>query len=291
MRWRTGRQSANVEDIRGAGLPGRLSGGLKLGGGTVLLLLLATVLLGGNPAVLLDVLDGGDPQSPPHAVNRPQNDEAKAFVSVVLADTEDTWGKLFAANGERYRPPKLVLYSDMVQSACGINGAATGPFYCPIDQKVYLDLSFLRELQKLGASGDFAVAYVIAHEIGHHVQTLLGTTQDVQRMQQQVSRSDANALSVSTELQADCLAGVWAHHAGRQQDLLEAGDIEEGLAAAAAVGDDRLQRRTGQQVNPDSFTHGSSQQRVQQFRTGLQAGDLAACNTLARSDEARATDR
>jgi hypothetical protein len=231
------------------------------------------------------MLDVNAPESVPQAPRPAGTDEAADFVSVILADTEDTWGAVFASAGRSYQPPKLMLYTDMVESACGLNSAATGPFYCPGDQKVYLDLSFLGELQRLGVSGDFAVAYVIAHEIGHHVQNLIGTAQQVRQLQGRVSQADANALSVLMELQADCLAGVWAHHAQAQRNLLEEGDIEEGLNAAAAIGDDRLLRMAGRRVSPDAFTHGSSQQRVQWFRTGLQTGKFDACNTFAQLEQ------
>jgi uncharacterized protein len=283
MRWRAGRRSTNVEDIRAEGMPRRMPAGMQIGGGAALLLLLVSLLLGGDPGVLLDLLstEGGPP---PGHHSGPRNDEAADFVSVVLADTEDTWGAVFASAGQAYRPPKLVLYADAVESACGLNAAATGPFYCPGDRKVYLDLSFLSELSRLGAAGDFAVAYVIAHEIGHHVQNLVGTAQHVGRLQRQASQAEAKALSVRTELQADCFAGVWAHHAQRQRQVLEQGDIEEGVQAAAAVGDDRLQRMAGRRVSPDAFTHGSSTQRVQWFRTGLQTGSVEACNTFAEPE-------
>jgi predicted metalloprotease len=190
---------------------------------------------------------------------------------------------MFSAAGQAYPPPKLVLFSDLVDSACGMNSTATGPFYCPSDRKVYLDLGFLRELKQLGVSGDFAVAYVIAHEVGHHVQNVVGTERRFRQLQSRVrSRAEGNALSVLMELQADCYAGVWAHHADSQRQLLEEGDIEEGLNAAAAIGDDRIQRMGGRGVNPDAFTHGSSQQRVQWFRTGLQSGSVDTCNTFAQ---------
>jgi hypothetical protein len=292
MRWRTGRRSENVEDIRDEGvsssMPGgmRMGGPVRLGGGTIILVLIASVLLGQNPLTLLEMLGGGNVNlaPPPSQQRAPRvgNDEAKDFVSVILADTEDTWGTLFSSAGHSYQQPRLVLFSDMVQSACGMNSTATGPFYCPGDQKVYLDLGFLSELKRLGVSGDFAVAYVIAHEVGHHVQNLLGTERKLRQLQSQASsEAEVNALSVRMELQADCLAGVWAYHAQSQRDMLEQGDIEEGLKAAAAIGDDRLQRSAGRSVNPDAFTHGSSQQRVQWFRTGFQSGDADACDTFA----------
>ena len=207
----------------------------------------------------------------------PTNDPAAEFVAVVLGDTEETWSRVFAASGRQYREPVLVLFENSVQSACGSASAMSGPFYCPADQKVYLDLSFFRELdQRFGAPGDFAQAYVVAHEIGHHVQNLLGINRQVQQGQQSSSRSGANALSVQLELQADCLAGVWGHHAGKKQ-LLDEGDVDEGLRAAASIGDDRL---TKGRVSPDSFTHGTSEQRARWLRQGLSTGDINSCDTF-----------
>ena len=292
MRWKSGRRSSNVEDRRHARAP--VGTGMKLGGGTILFLLVATWALGGDPLQVLQLL-GGSQGSISSAGSRagrasaptqkapaiPENDEASQFVSVILAETEDTWKALFAQSSSRYQEPKLVLYSDAVQSACGFGSAASGPFYCPGDQKVYLDLSFLRQLKKLGASGDFAVAYVIAHEIGHHVQNITGTIPKVSQVQKRVGKIEANALQVRVELQADCYAGVWAHHGHQQRNILEQGDIEEGLKAAAAVGDDRLQRAAGQRVHPESFTHGSSKQRAEWFLRGFKSGTLEACDTFS----------
>lgn len=291
MRWRDNRRSENIEDIRdddtSAGFPSgrRMGGPVRLGGGTIILVLLASVLLGQNPLTILEMLGGGNVNlsTPPPSQHssRAGNDEAKDFVSVILADTEDTWGALFSSSRQSYQQPKLVLFSDMVQSACGMNSTATGPFYCPGDRKVYLDLSFLSELKRLGVTGDFAVAYVIAHEVGHHVQNLLGIERQLRERQSRASsEAEVNTLSVRMELQADCFAGVWAYHAQSQRNMLEQGDIEEGLNAAAAIGDDRLQRMSGRSVNPDAFTHGSSQQRVQWFRTGFQSGDVEQCDTF-----------
>ncbi len=248
-----------------------------------LLLILVVMLLGGDPTELLTLLTGemGGAATPALPRAPGTDDEVGDFVAHVLGDTEVTWDGVFATSGERYPAPTLVLYSDAVQSACGFSSAATGPFYCPGDQKVYLDLSFLRELQRLGAPGDFAFAYVIAHEVGHHVQRITGVEPEVRRLQQQVGQSDANRLSVLMELQADCYAGIWANGAQRQRDLLEPGDLDEGLAAAAAVGDDRLQRAAGRQVQPESFTHGTSAQRQRWFRTGFDTGDVASCDTFA----------
>ena len=299
MRWREGRRSENVEDVRGAGggFGGgrRGGGGLRLGGGGLILLLLGAWLFGADPMTLISILaDGGsgssiqvpDSSMPGGAPAPAANDEGAQFVSVILADTEDTWTEIFATGGERYTPPKLVLFSGTVRSACGMAQAAMGPFYCPSDQKVYIDLAFYRELRdRFRAPGDFAQAYVIAHEIGHHVQTLLGTSQQVHQAQQQSSQQQANALSVRLELQADCYAGVWAHHANRSRQLLEEGDVEEGLNAASAIGDDNIQRQTQGTVVPESFTHGSSQQRVSWFRRGLESGSMKDCDTFARGSE------
>ena len=279
MRWRQGRRSTNVEDRRGRGRVGR---GAKLGGGMTLIIILVALLLGQDPMALLSMLSSGGGLAPTqtNSTPPPENDEEADFISVVLADTEDVWGQIFATSGERYRPPTLVLFSDAVQSACGFNSAATGPFYCPPDQNVYIDLGFFRELSRLGAPGDFARAYVLGHEVGHHIQNLLGTEAQVRQARSQLSQTQANALSVLMELQADCYAGVWAHHAHQQRQILEQGDIEEGLTAAAAIGDDRLQRQSGRRVNPDSFTHGSSAQRVEWFKRGLQTGSVRECDTF-----------
>jgi len=226
---------------------------------------------------------GGSPatqQSRPSVQSPPASDEEAQFVSAVLADTEDTWNSVFKKAGYDYQAPKLVLYSGTTTTACGYGSGASGPFYCPGDRKVYIDLEFFRELRRLGAPGDFAQAYVIAHEVAHHVQNLVGTMDQVNRARGQTNQSTANALSVRLELQADCYAGIWAHHAHRQRNILEQGDIAEGIGAAAAVGDDRLQRMSGRGVHPESFTHGSSEQRVEWFKTGLKSGALDACNTF-----------
>jgi predicted metalloprotease len=286
MRWREGRRSQNVEDRRGARI-GLGGGGIRLGGGTIIVVLLAAWLLGINPLQILSLLAGGGqtleapaPDAGPVAAGGP-NDEGADFVSVVLGDTEDTWSELFRRSGSSYAAPKLVLFSGMVRSACGMAQAAMGPFYCPSDQKVYIDLAFYRDLRdRFGAPGDFAQAYVIAHEVGHHVQTLLGVSQQVHDAQQRLPQAEANALSVRLELQADCYAGVWAHHADRARQVLEQGDVEEGLGAAAAIGDDRIQSQTQGTVVPESFTHGSSRQRVEWFRRGLEQGDLERCDTF-----------
>ncbi len=279
MRWKSGRRSSNVEDRRGRSAS--IGRGVKIGGGTAIIALLLSLLLGQDPTGILQQMAEGNQTAQMPAQASAGEDEAADFVSVILGDTEDTWNSIFASSGSRYITPTLVLYSDAVQSACGYNTAATGPFYCPGDQKVYLDLGFLSELQRFGAHGDFAVAYVIAHEIGHHIQIIVGTERQVRQMQQRVSRSQANQLSVAMELQADCYAGVWAHHAHKQRNILESGDVEEGLNAAAAVGDDRMQRMAGRPVQPEAFTHGSSQQRAHWFRTGLQTGDTDSCDTFS----------
>lgn len=246
--------------------------------GTLLLVLAVSCLTGTNPLALLQMVEQTQPsESQSVPTGAPTNDPAAEFVSVVLGDTEETWQRIFSSSGRQYREPVLVLFENQVRSACGGASAASGPFYCPADQKVYLDLSFFRELdQRFGAPGDFASAYVVAHEVGHHVQHLLGINRQVNEAQQGSSRAGANALSVQLELQADCFAGVWGHHANRK-NLLEAGDVEEGLQAAAAIGDDRL---TGGRVSPESFTHGTSEQRARWLRQGLSSGDVNGCDTF-----------
>jgi predicted metalloprotease len=277
-----GRRSDNIEDQRGMPI-GR---GAVVGGGigTVVLVLLA-LWFGVDPSVVLQGADPGDSRSAPSVPQQraPAGDEPlRDFVSVILADTEDTWAELFRQMGRQYQPPHLVLFSGAIKSACGFAEAAVGPFYCPGDRKVYIDLSFYRDLRdKIGAPGDFAQAYVIAHEVGHHVQNLLGIAGRIQEAQGKRSRTDANALQVKMELQADCLAGVWANNAQRSRQILESGDIEEGLNAAAAIGDDRLQRQAQGRVVPESFTHGSSAQRVRWFKRGIETGDPGQCDTFA----------
>ena len=284
MRWQGRRESQNVEDVRGRRSFGRAGAGLGCGG--ILLVLIISFVTGQNPLALLQLVEGTRASLPssPASVEPggPPADELGKFASVVLADTEETWSAVFERAGARYQPPKLVLFSDAVQSACGYSSAAVGPFYCPGDQKVYLDLSFFSDLSsRFGAPGDFAQAYVIAHEVGHHVQNLLGIADKVTAAQQSArSQSQANQYSVALELQADCLAGVWAHHAHRERQLLEPGDVEEGLRAAAAIGDDRMQKMATGRVSPESFTHGSSEQRVQWLRRGLESGDPDSCETL-----------
>ena len=284
MDFRNGRESRNVEDRRGQG-GRRLGGGGKIGIGTIVLALIA-MYFGIDPSVVLNTSEMMSPpaieSTQPGQARSPAEDEMARFVSMVLADTEDTWGPIFKAGGAQYREPGMVLYTGATRSACGVGQAEMGPFYCPADGKVYLDLSFFNELgQRYGAQGDFAQAYVIAHEVGHHVQNLLGISDKVQQARQRVSEREANLLSVRLELQADCLSGVWANHAHRSRQVLEAGDVEEGLAAASAVGDDKMQKRAQGYAVPDSFTHGSAAQRVRWFRQGLESGELRACDTFS----------
>lgn len=282
MKWEGNRQSDNVEDRRSGGAP--MLGGRSIGIGTIVVALIGGWVLGINPLTLLGVLSGGDSvvQAPAPAQAPPAHDTMAQFVSTVLADTEDVWGPIFQQGGGSYREPRLVLFRGAVPTACGTGQAAMGPFYCPGDQKVYIDLSFYDQLKnQLGAPGDFAQAYVIAHEVGHHVQHLLGISSQVEQMRGRVSQVAYNRLSVKLELQADCLAGVWAHHADNQRQILEQGDIEEAMNAAAKIGDDALQRAQTGQVVPDSFTHGSSAQRQRWFRTGLQSGSVKACDTFS----------
>lgn len=281
MRWRMGRRSTNVEDRRGMRLGGRGAAG---GGIGLIIILVIAVLLGADPIKLLsDISSTGVDQSS-YYEQQPvseQDKELADFVSVVLADTEDTWTEIFTQYNGTYREPTLVLFTGAVESACGYAQSAIGPFYCPGDQKVYIDLDFYRDLRnRYQAPGDFAQAYVIAHEVGHHVQNLLGISDQVYKARQRSSQTEANRLSVMQELQADCFAGVWAHNAHRSRQILEEGDIEEGLNAASSIGDDRLQKQSQGHVTPDSFTHGSSAQRVRWFKKGLDTGDVEACNTF-----------
>ena len=279
MRWTGGRRSDNIEDRRGMGGGTLIAGG---GIGSIVLVLLA-LFFGFDPGAILQTDQPSVPATQAPSTS-PAHDEEREFVSVVLADTEDTWRELFQKMGRQYREPKLVLFTNSVQSACGMAGAAVGPFYCPSDQKLYLDLSFFRALrERFRAPGDFAQAYVIAHEVGHHVQTLLGITENVAPARQRVG-SQASATSVRVELQADCLAGIWAHHAKQARDILEEGDLEEALNAASAIGDDRLQRQTQGRVAPETFTHGSSKQRVTWFGRGFETGDLRQCDTFRASE-------
>ena len=299
MRWQGGRQSENVEDRRGQrsggiGIPG-LGGGMRRGGGigigTIVIAMLVAWLLGINPLTLLGMFEGGGPvieqsqgpSGPAGSVRAPgQADAGREFVSVVLGSTEDVWGDLFQKSGSRYPAPTLVLYTGVTPTACGHGNAAAGPFYCPGDQKLYIDLSFYKTMRdRLGAPGDTAQAYVIAHEVGHHIQNLTGTMRKMEAARQQTNERQYNELSVRLELQADCYAGMWAHHSQQGRNWFEQGDIEEAMNAAAAVGDDNIQRRTQGVVVPEGFTHGTSEQRANWFKTGLQSGAVERCDTFA----------
>jgi len=282
MRWESGRKSENVEDRRGF----HVSRGIAGGGIGTLLLVLAALYFGIDPSIILNqsqvsLPGAGEPtQSTPYSAS-PEEQRLAEFVSVVLGDTEDTWRALFRDMGKTYDEPKLVLFSEAVESACGTASAAMGPFYCPMDQKVYIDLSFYSDLKnRFGAPGDFAQAYVIAHEVGHHVQNLLGIAEKVHSMRSRVGETEGNQLSVMMELQADCFSGVWAYHADRARQVLEKGDVEEALNAASSIGDDRMQRQARGYVTPDSFTHGSSAQRVRWFKRGIETGNVGQCNTF-----------
>ena len=280
MLWKGGRRSSNVEDARGSGM-GRVAGG---GVGVVVIAVIA-MLFGVDPSVILNQMA---PAEPPPATStaggQPARDELTEFVSVVLADTEDTWQVIFKQMGGTYREPKLVLFSNQVRSACGFGQAAMGPFYCPADQKVYLDLGFFRELKtRFKAPGDFAQAYVVAHEVGHHVQNLLGISEKVHQARSRASETQGNALSVRLELQADCFAGIWANHAQKARQVVEQGDIEEAMQAASSIGDYRLQMQSRGFVVPDGFTHGSSEQRVRWFKRGIESGNANACDTFKAS--------
>jgi uncharacterized protein len=288
MKWEGNRQSDNVEDARdGSGRPGmRLGGGRGIGLGTIAIALVASWAFGINPMTVLGVLGGGGlggaetvQQEPAGAP--PANDTMARFVSTVLADTEDVWREQFQRAGKTYREPKLRLFRGSEPTACGRGEAAMGPFYCPGDEKVYIDLSFYELMRtRMGAPGDFAQAYVIAHEVGHHVQNLMGITGKVDARRGRVSEAEQNALSVRLELQADCFAGIWAHHAQAARQILEQGDLEEALNAASQIGDDTLQRQSQGTIRPETFTHGSSAQRVRWFKVGLQSGDLNQCQTF-----------
>jgi uncharacterized protein len=289
MKWEGHEQSRNVEDRRGGG--GGMGGGPRIGGrglglGTIVIAVIASFIFGINPLTVLNILGGGDvaigqTQQTGPAPAPPPQDQAAAFVSTVLRDTEVVWGRVFEQSGQTYREPKVTLFNGVTRTACGTGESAMGPFYCPGDYKVYLDLSFFETMQRrLNSPGDFARAYVIAHEVGHHVQRLLGITDKVDSMRGRVSETQMNALSVRVELQADCFAGVWAHHSQKSKGWLEQGDIEEALNAAAQIGDDNLQRKSQGMVVPESFTHGSSQQRMTWFKRGLQSGSVQQCDTF-----------
>lgn len=295
MRWKGGRRSNNVEDRRSSGGPNMAMGGIsgiakflpfliqtKMGRS---LLIIGVIAYFGAKALGIDLLGLLSGNSVMPSVQQTelsaQDKELGDFVSVILADTEDTWDQIFTSMGRQYEQPRLVLFRGSVSSACGYAQAAMGPFYCPGDKKLYIDLSFYEDMKtKLGAPGDFAQAYVIAHEVGHHVQTLLGISQQVNQAQSKVSKIAANQLSVKQELQADCFAGIWGHFADTQRNLLEEGDIEEALNAAAAIGDDKLQSNAGGKIRPETFTHGSSKERVEWFKKGMSSGSLDACNTF-----------
>ena len=279
MLWQGKRESENLEDERGSGGGG---GRLVMGGGIgTVILVVVYLLLGGNPQALFESQQQAQVSQPGQIDSQAPRDQASKFVAVVLADTEDAWHEIFRQMGRQYQEPKLVLFTDQTRSGCGFASGASGPFYCPEDHRVYVDLGFYRLLQqRLGAGGDFAEAYVIAHEVGHHVQNLLGTTDRLQAARSRMSQSEYNRLSVRLELQADFLAGVWARYADRVKHVVEAGDIEEAMRAASAVGDDRLQRSSPGYVVPDSFTHGTSEQRVRWFRRGYETGDLSQGDTF-----------
>lgn len=290
MRMDDQRESDNLEDRRGSDSGGG-GGGLRFGGGrlgigTIAIALIASYFLGINPLTVLSMLSGGGgmpavEQSAPPAHKVPANDQMAHFVSKVLASTEDTWSEIFRANGRQYEDPKLVLFTGATPTACGTGQTAMGPFYCPGDHKVYIDLAFYQELKtRFHAPGEFAEAYVIAHEVGHHVQNLLGISDKVQVARQRAGKVEANALSVRLELQADCLAGVWGNRTNTMKKVLEPGDLEAALTAASAIGDDRLQQEAQGRIVPESFTHGSSEQRVRWFKRGFETGDMNQCNTF-----------
>jgi hypothetical protein len=294
MRMDDQRESDNIEDRRGGGFGG--GGGLRLGGGrlglgTIAIALVASYFLGINPLTVLSMLSGGggmptvEQSAPPPAHKPPPTDETAIFVSKVLASTEDTWNEVFRASGRQYEEPKLVLFSGLTPTACGTGQSAMGPFYCPGDQKVYIDLAFFRELKtRFRAPGEFAQAYVVAHEVAHHVQNQLGIADKVQAARQRAGKVEANALSVRMELQADCLAGVWGRRTDTMKNILEPGDLEAALNAASAIGDDRLQQQAQGRIVPESFTHGTSEQRVRWFKRGFESGDMNQCNTFKAAE-------
>ena len=285
MKWRSARRSSNVDDRRGAGPGG--GGGMKLGLGGIAVVVVIGLLMGKDPLQMLGMVAEMQQQAPAGPAGPqtapPVDDEASQFVASILGETEDVWGEIFKASGQTYPAPKLVLFSGRVNSACGGATAAVGPFYCPGDQQVYIDLSFFQQMeQRLGGGGDFAEAYVIAHEVGHHIQTLTGVSDKVNQVRQRGGNVEgADGPLVRQELQADCYAGLWAHHSQQRHAWLEAGDLEEAMATATAIGDDTLQRQGQGQVVPDSFTHGSAQQRVRWFRIGFESGDVRQCDTFA----------
>ncbi len=286
MKWEKGRRSSNVEDRRSQGGPRRGGGGMKMGVGTIVVAAVLYFGFGVDPSFLLQ--GGATSSTPARQSSQPAQKRSAAenkladFTTVVLADLEDTWHVLFKQRGMTYKEPTLVLFTGSVRSACGVQGAQTGPFYCPPDQKLYIDLSFFDELsRRFGAPGDFAQAYVVAHEVGHHVQNLLGTSEMVHQKQRRLSKIEANKLSVRLELQADCYSGIWAHHAKNTRNIIEKGDIAEGLRAAQAIGDDTLQKQSQGYVVKESFTHGSSKQRMHWFSQGFKSGKIADCDTFS----------
>jgi hypothetical protein len=284
MRWRDLRRSENVEDRRSSGGSKRTGGGARIGGFGLIVIVVLALFFGVDPSALLQGQLSTDTSTTTQDQTGAQpDDELAQFVSTVLASTEDVWTTLFQQMNDTYRAPSLVLFTEWDQSGCGVAQSAMGPFYCPPDEKVYIDLSFYDEMRRMGAAGDFAQAYVIAHEVGHHVQTVIGIAGEVHEQRQRVSTTEGNELSVRMELQADCLAGIWAKHADSNFDIIEDGDIEEALRAAAAIGDDRLQRESQGYVVPESFTHGTSAQRVRWFRRGWQSGNLRDCDSFGAS--------
>ncbi len=294
MRWQQGRRSRNIEDRRGGGRAApRRKGGSGMGFMMTAALVVGGLIFGVNPMTLLNLaggasgltggagsLTGGSAGGVQYDASASQDDQAGQFVSSILGYTEDTWTKIFASYGAQYKAPKLVLFSKAVSSGCGTQSSAAGPFYCPGDSQIYIDTDFFRELQKMGAPGDFAMAYVIGHEVAHHIQNLEGISMKVQSLQRRVSKVESNRLSVLTELQADCYAGVWAHHTQKRTQFLEEGDLEEGLNAAAQIGDDTLLRKAGRTPHESMYTHGSAAQRQQWFTEGLRNGDVGRCNTF-----------
>ncbi len=285
MKWEGNRESSNVEDRRGSGFGGGGLGGRSIGLGTIAVALVASYFFGINPLTVIEMMSGGSPVAPAQQQQAPSQapatDATTRFVRTVLADTEDTWSELFKAGGANYTPPTLVLFAGQTPTACGTGQAASGPFYCPADQKVYIDLSFFRLMQeKFQVSSEFAQAYVIAHEVAHHVQHLTGIDAKAAQARRGMSQAQANAISVRMELQADCFAGVWANHANQARGIIEQGDVESALRAASAIGDDALQRQSQGRVVPDSFTHGTSAQRSRWFTKGLESGQMDACNTF-----------
>ena len=285
MKWRNRRVSNNIEDRRGSGAR---AGTKKIGGLSAIIITLIAMYFGVDPKIVLGLLENtaGQSSSVQQTTYKPSAEQQQLaeFTGVVLADTEDTWNTIFQQQGIRYQEPKLVLFTDTVRSACGHAEAAMGPFYCPGDHKVYIDLGFYKQLKKQhNAPGDFAQAYVVAHEVGHHVQNLLGISTKVSQAQQKMSKADANKLSVRLELQADCFAGLWAHHTQKAKQILEQGDLEEALNAASQIGDDRLQKQARGYATPESFTHGTSEQRVKWFRQGFSNGTIQGCNTFSAS--------